>query len=449
MVIKRQFGIKLKITMAFSLIFILLSFAVNLYYYREVRNLLIGDSNKYLLSRANSLLDKTEISPAIIPLPEKGSDIRVFYHSAGKVYVLFESPGIIKKIKIPQRTGVTDTLGMQVAYVTNSSEENPVELMLIRSPARLTANLRFLLLLLFGGSILSVLFAGLTSYILASYLLQPVQRIINAAKKITTNKLRDVIPVNNTNDELQELTETINSMLIRIDESLQQQQNFFASASHELKTPLAIMQAELEVNLKKQDVNTGLSTLLASQLAEINRLQQVVQEFLLVSQLKSGGISLYKEPTDVSALILRLFNRLMPLLVQKGLHTNIDFNKKTESFTINADKDKLWITLMNLVENAIKYGTPESVITCNVGPSADQQYLAISIVNKIKIEGEPTKNLTEAFHQRDAAADGAGLGLWLCDQIICLHGGKLEISSGDFSFTVVALLPVYYSMKKN
>lgn len=441
MIGKRQFGIKLKITIAFSLIFILLSFSFNLYCYQQIRTLMISDNNAYLLARAQTLLDKTEISPVIIPLPDNNTSIRVLYHSGGKPITVFQSPGVIKKISTPSKTGVSDTLGMRVAYVISSNEDNPAELMLVRSGDHLNGNLHYLLLLLFACSLISVLLAGLIAYILSFYLLQPVQRIINAAKVINTNKLRDVITVRKTNDELQELTETINIMLVRIDESLQQQQNFFASASHELKTPLAIMRAEIEVQLLKPDLASPLSNLMKSQLSEINRLQQVVQEFLLISQLKSNGISLYKQPVDLSSVTLKLFHRVQPLLQQKGLKTTIDFDKEAESFIVCGDEDKLNILLMNLIENAIKYAAPHTDITCTVQRSKLKGHIAISVKNAMLQESFPTENLQNAFHREAPDANGAGIGLWLVKEITQLHGGSFSIESSNFLFEATISLP--------
>jgi signal transduction histidine kinase len=442
MIGKHQFGIKLKITAAFSLIFILLSFSFNLYCYRKIRMLMISDNDAYLIARAQTLLDKTEVLPAIIPLPDNNTSIRVLYHSAGKPITVFQSPGIIKNIHTPTKTGVTDTLGMRVAYVISSNEDNPAELMLVRSAEQLNNNLQYLLLLLFACSLLSVLLAGLIAYILSFYLLQPVQRIIKAAKLINAHKLRDVIPVKKTNDELQELTETINMMLVRIDESLQQQQNFFASASHELKTPLAIMRAEIEVHLSKPVLAPELSNLMKSQLAEINRLQQVVQEFLLVSQLKSSGITLHKQQIDLSLVILRLFHMFQPFLQQKGLNSTIDFDKDAETFLIVADDDKLNILLMNLIENAVKYAAPDTTIHCFVQRSTLKDHIAISFKNTINEESFPTENLQNAFHREAIDSNGAGIGLWLVNEITQLHHGNFHMESSNFSFEAIVDLPI-------
>ena len=229
--IRYKFGIKFKITAAFSMVFICLSLFFNIYCYHQIRNLLIQDNNKYLLNRAARFLSKIEVSPVIIPLPGDSTMIRVLYHTQNETRTVFESPGIIKKIATPLKTGVSDTLNMRVTYVSSSSEDNPAELVLVTDGSQLNKSLNYLLILLFACSLVSVVIAGLVSYILAFYLLRPVQKIINAANVINANQLNDLIPVENTNDELQELSETINRMLLRIEASARQQQNFFASAS--------------------------------------------------------------------------------------------------------------------------------------------------------------------------------------------------------------------------
>src|ERR1700742_797539 len=138
--------------------------------------------------------------------------------------------------------------------------------------------------------VLGVSICGLLAYILARILMRPLQK--------------------------------------RIDEALQQQQNFFGSASHELKTPLAILRTELEVGLRKPGLEEGLRQLLSNQLEEISRLQEIVNEFLVVSQLRVGAPSIYKKPFDLSVLVVKVFNQLLPLLRQKNLQPVIRFDEE-------------------------------------------------------------------------------------------------------------------------
>src|ERR1700742_4907323 len=115
-----RIGIKIKMTLAFSTVFTALALIFNIDNYQHIRSLLIEDNDRYLYARATSLLEKTEVNPAIIPLPDKGSYIRVFYHINGQYRLVFESPGLPGGIRPPMRPGVSDTLGMRVAYVRNT-----------------------------------------------------------------------------------------------------------------------------------------------------------------------------------------------------------------------------------------------------------------------------------------------------------------------------------------
>ncbi|HVU98035.1 MAG TPA: HAMP domain-containing sensor histidine kinase [Puia sp.] len=222
----------------------------------------------------------------------------------------------------------------------------------------------------------------------------------------------------------------------RIDESLQQQQNFFGSASHELKTPLAILRTELEVGLRKPGLEEGVRQLLSNQLEEISRLQEVVNEFLVVSQLRVGSPSLYRRPFDLSVLVVKVYNQLLPLLRQKNLEPVIRFDEEAADFIVTADEDKIRIVLLNLLENAAKYGVRDTAITCKVERSATAGGLTVEFTNVTGSETVNTENLQVAFYRSDLIQKGAGLGLWLCNEIIRLHAGRIEVSSGNHRFSV-------------
>ncbi len=304
------------------------------------------------------------------------------------------------------------------------------------SESQLAANLRQLRTLLLVIFIGSVLFSIALSFVLARLLLLPLQRIIYAAKNINTNSSRDPIPVTGTHDELHELSVTINEMMRRIDESLQQQQNFFGSASHELKTPLAILRTELEVGLRKQGLEDGLRQLLSNQLEEISRLQEIVNEFLVVSQLRVGSPSIYMKPFDLSVLVVKVFNQLLPLLRQKNLQPVIRFDEEAADFVLTADEDKIRIVLLNLLENAAKYGVKETAVICKVERSPTTEEMIVKFTNTTREEKVSTENLQVAFYRSDLVQKGAGLGLWLCNEIIRLHDGQIDISSGQHQFHV-------------
>lgn len=303
-------------------------------------------------------------------------------------------------------------------------------------------NLQRLRSMLVGYSLAGAAISALVSYMLARLLLRPLQRVIQAARNMTTNKMRDPIPVNGTRDEVYELTVSINEMMSRIDEALQQQQNFFGSASHELKTPLAILRTELEVGLRRQGLEESVRQLLSNQLEEISRLQAIVNEFLVVSQLRAGALSIYQKPFDLSVLIVKIFNQLLPLLKQKNLEPVIHFDEEMDNFIVQADEEKIRIVLLNLLENAAKYATSESAIVCTVERNAESEDLIVQFANTTREERVLTDYLQVAFYRSDLVQKGAGLGLWLCNEIMRLHDGKIDVVSGNYRFEVTIRLPI-------
>jgi signal transduction histidine kinase len=242
-----------------------------------------------------------------------------------------------------------------------------------------------------------------------------------------------------THDELQQLGETINDMLGRIAYEQEIQNNFFAAASHELRTPLAILQAETEFKLNNA-IEASEFSLLQSELTEIKRLQQVVEQFLLVSQLKHRGLVLNHQPTDLSDQLLTVFARNAQLAKMQQIQTLLNFSIDVVSFQLNADADKLEVVWQNLLQNAIKHSPKGATVSCDVLPIAG----GLKVVFKNKVVGQliAVNELTNAFTTNRSVTSGSGLGLWLCRQIIDAHGGNLQLSTAEGMFVAEVSLPL-------
>jgi len=330
---------------------------------------------------------------------------------------------------------------VRLVYLRNDNEDNPASLVLAVNNGPLEANFALLRRLLFAGSLFSAIVASVVAYLLSGTLLQPVQRIIRAARNINAQQLHEQIPVTRTGDEMEELTETINSMLLRIEEGLKQQQAFFASASHELKTPLAVIRMELESQLYRMPHPGNVQQLIISQLDEVKRLEKTVQEFLLVSQLKAGGLQLLFTEFDVSDLVIKIFDQLKPLFDAKHLKTSVEFTEaEDDGFIIKADEERLRLVMINLLENAIKYSSAGTTILLKINVTSES--LSVSLTNSTIAPSIDTRDITQAFVQTSSAKTGAGIGLWLCLQIISLHHGSIKFTSENHQFNVYVELPV-------
>ncbi len=433
--IKFYKGFKFKMTLVFSVTFILINVLFSRYTYLYFKKSFIENYNKYLFSRATALINKTEINPDLIALPDTGESIRVFYHNYNhQPIIVFQSPGNIKFVNPPFQSGVVDTLDVHGVYLKKENYDGrPVELLLTVSNFNLTNRLKKLSYLMITATLLSVLISAIAVYIAAGWLLKPIRFIIGQATAINSGRLNERLQVTETHDELQQLTETINNMFGRIEQEQQLQNNFFAAASHELRTPLAILQAETELNLGNH-FSADITTFLKSQLQEIVRLQHIVQQFLLVSQLKHNGLKLFITEVDIAGQLLKVFERNSLLLKQSGLKTSLVFDEEMQSFIIKGDKDKLETVWQNFVQNVIKYADKNSMVICNVSQIGND--VIVSFENKITVKQIPINTLGKAFQSSSSIGTSTGLGLWLCKQIVQLHHGKIDFYSSNYSFTV-------------
>jgi signal transduction histidine kinase len=276
------------------------------------------------------------------------------------------------------------------------------------------------------------------SYFASTWLLKPIRNLARQAADINTHRLDKRLRIKPTHDELQQLAETINDMLGRIAHEQEIQNNFFAAASHELRTPLAILQAETELRLNQSD-EAADQKLFQSQLTEIRRLQQVVEQFLLVSQLKHQGLVLNTRPTDLSDQLMTVFARNTPLAQTRQTQTILNFSNEVESFVLDADADKLDVVWQNLLQNALKHSPQGITILADILPATTG--LKVVFKNEVADQQMSVPHLANAFTTNRSVTSGSGLGLWLCKQIIEAHGGQLQLSVTGGMFLAEVYLP--------
>ncbi|MGB9629982.1 MAG: histidine kinase dimerization/phospho-acceptor domain-containing protein, partial [Thermodesulfobacteriota bacterium] len=150
---------------------------------------------------------------------------------------------------------------------------------------------------------LSLMIASLGGQFLASKALKPVDRITQTAREITSQNLNKRIEPPKVKDEISRLIETFNEMISRLDQSFKQVKQFTADASHELKTPLTILKGEVEVALRKERSLRDYEQVLKSNLEEINRMSQIVEDLLLLSKAEMGEIKLSQEQINLREIL--------------------------------------------------------------------------------------------------------------------------------------------------
>ncbi|VGO15240.1 Sensor protein CzcS [Pontiella desulfatans] len=269
------------------------------------------------------------------------------------------------------------------------------------------------LLLMIGGG-----------WLLAQLALRPVNAIARTARKVSALHLDERIPATRADHEFRQLIDLINEMLGRLEASFQQAVRFSADAAHELKTPLTILQGQLEAALQSAPDGSGDQRTYKEALDEVQRLKTIIRKLLLLAQADSGRLPLNAATIDFSQMIENLVEDIGILNPELEVAADVQPN-----VNIEADEELIEQVIQNLASNAVKFSEGESPITLSL--TAGEQ-VEFTISNRGQgIPEEDNDRIFERFYRTDKAhsrkTDGTGLGLSLAREIAHAHGGTLEL----------------------
>lgn len=267
--------------------------------------------------------------------------------------------------------------------------------------------------------------------------LRPVQRISAAAQHITAEHLDERLPIPLRRDELGELTAVLNEMLERLDRGHAQAVRFTADASHELKTPLALIAAGIEELLRRRDLPPEVVAALGSLLDDNRRLAAVCQDLLVLARADAGRLALDRQPHDLRALVEAAVEDARILGEGRGIHFELKLPPHAEEFV---DARYLTRILLNLLSNAVKYNHERGRVDVQLVAEKDEWVIEIANTGS-GIAPEHQPKLFERFFRVDhsAAAPGHGLGLSLSRELARAHGGDLVLAASDASCTTLRL----------
>ncbi len=258
---------------------------------------------------------------------------------------------------------------------------------------------------------------------LAGQALRPVQGLTQTIQGVTAAGLDQRVVGAGVDVEFQELIAVFNAMLARLERSFQQARRFSGDAAHELRTPLAILQGQLERLLQEVEPGSTLQQRLAQLLEEVSRLNSIVRKLLLLSLADAGQMTVQRRELNGSALIAELmadFDLLAPALT---LTTAIE-----PGLWLRGDRELLTQALQNLLSNAIKYNLPGGWVRVQAQRVPGQALIRISNASLDLPEGDRDR-LFDRFQRGDPARtrriEGTGLGLSLAREVARAHGGDL------------------------
>ena len=309
-----------------------------------------------------------------------------------------------------------------------------------------------------------ILLSSVCTYFLTKKALTPLQKLTSEVSQIQAQNLSTQLEVPNSKDEIAQLTSSFNEMLTRLDNAFSTQKQFSANAAHELRTPLAVLQTNLEVFEKKQEPEMveyqQLFTMIKEQTA---RLSQLVGTLLDMTNLKSVPRT---DHVSLEELVDEVFCDLDPVAEKAGISIHFDDSSSQDWHTdvhtpdasalnnnirnITGSYVLLYRAVYNLVENAIKYNRPNGSVTVSVKEKNGQAMILVKDTG-IGISPENQKKIFDPFFRvdksRSRAMGGAGLGLALVDSIAREHGGSVKVLESNEKGSIIALMLPVSSLK--
>lgn len=287
-------------------------------------------------------------------------------------------------------------------------------------------------------SALMALAGGVATYFISGRALKPLCEFSDKIEEVQAQNLSDSRIEESSVAELNRLSVSYNRMLARLSEAFKMQRQFTANAAHEFRTPLAVMQLQLDLyNSTEHPTNDACAQQTIRMMTEQNeRLSRMVKTLLDMSELQTVARD---DEIALDALVEEVLADLEPLAQEKAIH----LTAQCEAVTMTGSDILLYRLVYNLVENAIKYNTPGGTVT--VGADRQDKHIRLTVADTgTGIPEELKERVFEPFFRldksRSRALGGVGLGLALVREIVSVHGGSISVKDnpdGGTTFEVI------------
>jgi two-component system, OmpR family, sensor kinase len=322
-------------------------------------------------------------------------------------------------------------------YLLPVDEGRPLVIVAGTTLAGLAQTMKGLGLLLLVGDPAAVALASAVAWVMTGAALRPVERMRREAAAYSVSEPMLRLPLPESNDEIARLGETLNSLLDRLQATLDRERRLLDDASHELRTPLSTLKAEIDLALSRSRSPGELKAALRSASEETNRLSRLAQDLLVLSRTRDGSLPIHRVSTDLSDMLDRACARHRPQADKAGCQIECD----AQPVTIAADPMRLTQALDNLLDNAVRYSESAGRIVV----TADVRDDAVTITIENPGPGFPGSILETAFEpfvsgsqyraipsSNDgilAGQPGAGLGLAIVRAVALAHDGSVTAAN--------------------
>jgi two-component system OmpR family sensor kinase len=384
--------------------------------------------------------DKSTISDLNVPYPDRSIMVRIF-DAHGKVIY---STATFNKIPVPVESiqqplkghpwpGTIIAPHMQPIRLYSTMLTNKQDVVGVvqigQSLEKLNASLQDILLDLLIITPFALLLSAFGSYWLAGRAFKPIHRLALTAREIGAKDLSQRVPVPQPKDEVQELSVIFNQMIERLEQAFAQQRRFVADASHELRTPVAVIRSMTELAIAQPSDAEDNLLVLREVNAESERLARLISDLFALARADEGQITFDSEPVRLDLLTADVVSSLELLADERKVTLQTgDLNP----VIILGDAARLIQIIMSLVDNALTYTNAGGSVTLSVKANAPYAYLIVRDTG-IGIAQSDIEHIFERFYRADPARSkavgGSGLGLSIVDWLVRAHNGTISVES--------------------
>ena len=315
---------------------------------------------------------------------------------------------------------------MSVSIPLVSNENTSGIIRFISSLKETNRIIRSISIILLCMGMVVIFISGLVSVFLANSIVKPLSKVTGVAEKMADGQLKVRSDIK-LNDEIGRLSDTLNFMAEELVKKEQIKNDFISSISHELRTPLTSIKG-WAITLKSEDMSNNPVMMDGLDIIEkeSDRLTQMVEELLDFSRFTSGRIRLEKERFNINYTIEMIEKQLSP----RAKNSNIDFSviSDKEPLTIVGDENRIKQVLINLLDNAFKFTGEGGTVKLIVSKKEDFLILKVKD-NGQGISEQDLPNIKEKFYKGKNSKSHSGIGLSICEEIVKLHNGILNIES--------------------
>jgi heavy metal sensor kinase len=256
--------------------------------------------------------------------------------------------------------------------------------------------------------------------------LAPIDDITRAAQRISAQDLHQRLNLNLPNDEVGRLARTFDAMLARLDDAFRREREFTDNASHELRTPLTVMRGEIDVALQRPRERAEYERVLGSLGADVEQLTRTAEDLLMLARADAQQLALSNEALNALELLQVVSDELQP--IADARHITLDVGADP-ALAFWGDEQKMLRVLLNLVDNALKFSTPDTRVSLTASREGERVVMRVGDQGP-GIPPDALPHIFDRFYRgTNGRASGAGLGLAIARALVEAQGGTITVES--------------------